>query len=456
MMMDQPLTSFKCQGPVADFACHSSIDLTVAGTMKGAVHWVAVAGGAAQEKALVEADALNSGACRNVTLCEAAGLCAASFEEQRIGLFDLQSAKVVQTFDSAHKDGISALASVSNTLLASGDESGVIRLWDLRVTGSAVTGAKPVFESKDNKDYIAKLLPYHHGGKDFMFSCSGDGVLGVFDLRTMKAVALSDDIEEELTCLAVAKRGKKILAGTESGTLAIFSFGQWGDISDRFPGHPEAISSLFALDDNTVLSGGGDGIVRVLSVQPNRFHGALCKHNGFSVNSMGMTFDNKFLVTCSHDRRLRFWDASILKDDDESAASSSSSAKASAGSGGGGGAAKATKASAESANDNASDGALSDSEADSDDSDEALANAEAEAAITSAVEKRAQGEGTASAGGGNVDQDDDVDSDDSDSDSDSDDESAAKAARVRCRRDRVSLSPCASLAPLSHCLCWIS
>ena len=48
-------------------------------------------------------------------------------------------------------------------------------------------------------------------------------------------VAQSDHCGEELLSLALMKNGKKVVCGTESGTLVTWSVGRWGDISDRFP-----------------------------------------------------------------------------------------------------------------------------------------------------------------------------------------------------------------------------
>ncbi len=45
-----------------------------------------------------------------------------------------------------------------------------------------------------------------------------------------------DDAEEELTCVAVLKRGKKVVAGASDGVLSIFSWGYWNGCSDRYPG----------------------------------------------------------------------------------------------------------------------------------------------------------------------------------------------------------------------------
>jgi len=48
--------------------------------------------------------------------------------------------------------------------------------------------------------------------------------------------------------------------------LGVFSWGDWGDITDRFPGHPHSIDTMLKLDDDTVFTGSSDGLIRFVCV----------------------------------------------------------------------------------------------------------------------------------------------------------------------------------------------
>jgi hypothetical protein len=50
--------------------------------------------------------------------------------------------------------------------------------------------------------------------------------------------------------------------GTGEGVLNIFNQNEWGNISDRFPGHPSSIDALVPLNSNIVLTGCFDGNIR--------------------------------------------------------------------------------------------------------------------------------------------------------------------------------------------------
>ncbi|CAM9940597.1 unnamed protein product, partial [Choristocarpus tenellus] len=53
-------------------------------------------------------------------------------------------------------------------------------------------------------------------------------------------------------------------------------------------GHPHSVDTLLKLDEDTVLTGSSDGIIRwvVVSLQPDKFLGLLGDHEDFPVESI--------------------------------------------------------------------------------------------------------------------------------------------------------------------------
>ena len=70
------------------------------------------------------------------------------------------------------------------------------------------------------------------------------------------------------------KRGRKVVCGSQEGVLDIFDFKDIEDISDRFPGHPASVDALLPLDEDIVLTGSSDGLIRIISILPNKMLGA--------------------------------------------------------------------------------------------------------------------------------------------------------------------------------------
>jgi hypothetical protein len=241
------------------------------------------------------------------------------------------------------------------SLLATGDDNGGLRIWDERLGGGGGGGGggcgsnkRPkgcVLEWNEHKDYVSGIEYSAYGsaggksgGNNTLLTTSADGSLGVYDLRMNKgAVAdttrTSDHQDDELLSLCVLKSGKKVVCGTQTGTLAIFSWGTWGDISDMFPGHPSSVDALLKVDENTLLTGSSDGLIRVVQLHPDKFLGILNEgadgrasgssddpdshgaHGGYPVEQLKYKSNKDVVGSISHDNFVRLWDARILKDD---------------------------------------------------------------------------------------------------------------------------------------------
>jgi WD40 repeat protein len=101
-------------------------------------------------------------------------------------------------------------------------------------------------------------------------SASCDGMLGVFDLRKKELYAMSDNFEEDLTCVTLMKDSKKVLTSTSEGIINIFSWDYFGDCNDRIVGHPGSIDTMIKYDEETIITGCEDGLIRAVSVLPNK------------------------------------------------------------------------------------------------------------------------------------------------------------------------------------------
>ena len=214
-------------------------------------------------------------------------------------------------------------------LLVSGDDIGGVRVWDPRLMGTdgpdnklkkKPTGC--LFSWKEHEDYVSSID--HSADGMTLLSASADGTLCVYDLRMAqqpsvyekdKIVRRSDVQDDELLSLRVMKNGKKVVCGTGMGVLNVWSWGTWGDISDRFPGHPNSLDALVKVDEDTLLTGSSDGLIRVVTVHPDKFLGVLGDHEDFPIEKLALTSDRKYIGSLSHDNYIRLWDASILSED---------------------------------------------------------------------------------------------------------------------------------------------
>mmetsp|Transcript_16961 Transcript_16961/g.34547 ORF Transcript_16961/g.34547 Transcript_16961/m.34547 type:complete len:555 (-) Transcript_16961:40-1704(-) len=274
---------------------------------------------------------------------------------------------ILWSVENAHSVGINKLfqlphSSPCGPLLVTGDDAGTIRLWDAKLLceeqdqKQSRSGSNPfdnlmklprgcVMSWKVNHDYITDFEVSNDG--KILFATSADGTLSVFDLKfvnkkgTTRSVVLpdvnpqqqqqsnkkptwethgytkSDNQEDELLSVVLIKNSQKLLVGSHQGILSIFSYNLWGDITDRFPGHPQSIDALLKIDEDTVLTGSSDGLVRAVQLMPNNFLGVLGAHDGFPVEGLAWSSGRKMLGSVSHDEYIRLWDGSFLNDDDD-------------------------------------------------------------------------------------------------------------------------------------------
>ena len=233
--------------------------------------------------------------------------------------------------DNASPNGINVLHQITKNspagpLLVTGDDEGVVRFWDVSLCGNSGKNKHAKTKSHDlpegciasfhqQKDYITGFATDESGNT--LLVSSADGTLVVIDLRkdhvhvqkkgkqpplqpTVKSgpfslLRQSDDQEDELLSLVVLKGGKKVICGTQNGVLNFWSWGTWGDISDRFPGHPQSIDALLKIDEETMLTGSSDGVVRIVQIQPDRLLGVLGDHGGFPVEKLKVS---SFYLPC--------------------------------------------------------------------------------------------------------------------------------------------------------------
>lgn len=104
-----------------------------------------------------------------------------------------------------------------------------------------------------------------------------------------------------------------MIAGSQSGALYIWDWNTWSSHS-KWIGHPNSVDALVKLDEDTICTGGSDGLLRLITVSPqHKFEGILGDHGeDFPIEKIAATFDQHYLASCGHDMQLRFWNIESL------------------------------------------------------------------------------------------------------------------------------------------------
>ncbi|KAJ3305207.1 WD domain repeat-containing protein 55 [Blyttiomyces sp. JEL0837] len=241
----------------------------------------------------------HKGSCRAVEFSHDGLELYSGGKDQTLQVVDVATGKLKLKKTAAHSESINALKSLEPNILASGDDEGVIKLWDLRAR-------KLVMKYTQHADFISDFD--YHEEKKTLVATSADATLSVYDIRKKKPIKISDNQEDELLCVTFIKNYKKAVVGSQDGVLSLFSYGNWGDCTDRFPGHPGSIDTLVKIDETTIATGSTDGLIRIVNILPNKLVGVLSDHNSDSpIERLGITCEGRFLGSCAHDNAIRFW-----------------------------------------------------------------------------------------------------------------------------------------------------
>ncbi|KAK3155422.1 hypothetical protein QOZ80_2BG0203130 [Eleusine coracana subsp. coracana] len=184
-------------------------------------------------------------------------------------------------------------------MVATGDDEGCIKVWDTRERSCCNS-----FHA--HEDYISDMT--YVSDTNQILATSGDGTLSVNNLRRNKVKYQSEFSEDELLSLVIMKNGKKVVCGTPSGALLLYSWGHFQDCSDRFLGHAQSVDTMLKLDEETLISGASDGVIRLVGILPNRIIQPLAEHSEYPIEALALSSDRKYLGSISHDKILKLWD----------------------------------------------------------------------------------------------------------------------------------------------------
>ncbi|XP_031840230.1 WD repeat-containing protein 55 homolog [Nomia melanderi] len=258
------------------------------------------------ETELVSTLELHLKPCRDIEFNEDGTTLFSTAKDLAIMLTDVQTEKLKRVYENAHDEPIYTMTVIGEHMFATGDDDGVVKLWDLRQAGNV-----PVFSIKKMEDYVSSIITNREG--KYLVCGSGDGSLTTFNILGKKLHVQSEEYDEELTCLGLFKNETKILVGTSKGKMYIYNWGEFGLHSDEFPSvTKKAINCMVPITENVVITGGEDGMLRATSLFPRNNLGIVGQHT-FCIEATDINSDGTLIASSSHNNDIKFWNVQYFE-----------------------------------------------------------------------------------------------------------------------------------------------
>lgn len=286
-----------------DLDFHPSSPLVATGLINGDVHLYKYSADSIPQRLL--AIHAHDESCRAVRFVDSGRVFLTGSPDCSILALDVETGAQIARFKDAHEAAVNRLVNLTETTIASGDDEGCIKVWDTRQRACCNS-------FKAHEDFISDMT--FATGSMQLIGTSGDGTLSVCNLRRNKVQAQSEFSEDELLSVVIMKHGRKVICGTQTGALLLYSWGHFKDCSDRFLGHPMSVDTLVKLDEDSLISGSEDGVIRLVSILPNRIVQPIAEHSEYPIERLAFSNDRKYLGSISHDQMLKLWDLEEVLD----------------------------------------------------------------------------------------------------------------------------------------------
>jgi len=296
----------KTQENISDLSFHPEEEMIAIGTIGGDLSIFSYSN---EENVLKKKLKISKKNLRAVEFDETGGSLLTVSKDKTFRVLDTETWAVKCKYLKCHDSALYSVACIDPNTAVTGDEDGFVKMWDLRSSES-----NSIMTFKRFDEFVSSFCKVDD---KTLLASSGEGTVQSFDLRYRKPDIQSEVYDSELNCLGTVRGGDKVVAGSGSGNLYLFSKGQYGLHSDQFSGHPDAVNCLVPITDNVVITGCEDGNVRAVHLFPHRFLGVVGHHeDSFPVEKMDVNTTGELVASISHDNRVKFWNVAYLEEMD--------------------------------------------------------------------------------------------------------------------------------------------
>jgi WD40 repeat protein len=290
--------------------------------------------------------AAHSGRVNAIALSDASPWVVSGSEDHMVRVWDLSSGQLLHTL-SGHSAAVRAVAmSASGEIVVSGGRDHIVRVWNARagtlekvlrgyrkwVNAVAVSrsGAVAVSGAADGSVTIWDIpagvqrhrMPQDggpirgvalHPGEVLAFSGASDGSIAVWDIASGARLRTLSLHCGAVWSIAVSRDGRLLFSGGADKTIRVWD-ARSGEALGVFDDHHDKVLAVAVTALGEVVSGAGDGEVRVSRFGDARSSVVLGRHGG-SVRALAVHSEGGVVVSGSSDCNLKVWNLTGVEEE---------------------------------------------------------------------------------------------------------------------------------------------
>lgn len=146
--------------------------------------------------------------------------------------------------------------------------------------------------------------------KGHWYSTDADGNLGVWTLKEHELLLFLPLNSGKIRRIAVSSDGERIALACQDGTIRVLDTTYFNEISS-LNAHQGGCSSVSFLDENSLVSGGKDALLKIWDLENNTLFKSIPAHNYVVYDILKL--NDELWVTCSRDKTIKIWDSRFEK-----------------------------------------------------------------------------------------------------------------------------------------------
>ncbi|MBK1988152.1 protein kinase [Sphaerospermopsis aphanizomenoides BCCUSP55] len=229
-------------------------------------------------------------------------------DSKNIKIWDLQTQKILANLTGHTKAVQSVVFNPDGQILATAGDDKIIKLWDVK-TFQEITTLK-------GHSHAVKTLAFHHDGK-ILASGSWDKTIKIWNVNTGAEICTITGHQLQINAVVFSPENHILASASCDRTVRLWKL-QLDQTSQNcqynllstLVGHTRAVSAVaFSPNGKILATGSDDNTIKIWDVNTGELISTLVGHS-WSVVGLAFTADSQTLISSSWDKTIKLWNVS--------------------------------------------------------------------------------------------------------------------------------------------------